>query len=59
MDGVKKQRWWKLQRLTPTFLSSSLTMFRAEILADMVSAVAENPSPAGKTQTCVRGFADG
>lgn len=40
----------KPQRLTPTFLSSSPTMFRAEILADMVSAVAEKLSPAGRNK---------
>lgn len=34
------------QTLTPTFLSSSPTMFRAEILADMVRGVAERLSPA-------------
>lgn len=32
--------------LTPTFLSSSPTMFRAEILADVVRGVPERLSPA-------------
>lgn len=38
------------EALTPTFLSSSPTMFRAEILADVVRGVPERLSPAGTQQ---------